>query len=86
MAQRPPEISSPVKPVSSPGSHGVPVYKGYLRVGRNIHAVSWEQAGNHQRRQSRAEPATLNSLKSCMKGFFGADLGHPRMDTHHEVL
>lgn len=68
MVQRPSEISSPVKPVSSPSPHGAPIYKGHLRVGRNVRAVSWGQAGNHQRRHQGLSPQ--HSVKSRMRFFF----------------
>lgn len=92
MAQRPSEISSTVKPVSSPSSHGAPIYKGYLRVGRNIHAASWEQAGNHRSRHQGLSPQ--HSLTQVMdegvflvQGWGCAKPQHhlPGTGTHHEV-
>lgn len=81
MAQRPSEISSLVKPVSCPSSHGAPIYKGYLRVGRNVHAVSWEQAGNHRSRHQGLSPQ--HSLTQVThEGFFGADLGLCKAPAH----
>lgn len=94
MEQRPSEISSPVKPVSSPSSHGVPIYKGYLRVGRNVHAVPWERAGNHRCRHQGLSPQ--HALTQVMHEVFsvqawGWGCAKPRhpllgMGTHHEVL